>query len=219
MTDTHAQHSAIPHIAALAGVLGQFQPGADPAALASIAAMLYGNLPAACARPTSATEPRDRLAAGRSVAQAMEESHFESRVAATFLARSERARKKMILVVDDAADVLVTLGAFLEGAGFDVLKASGADAALKMVMSTPGIDALVTDVAMPGMSGVDLVLQVQEHRPDLPSVIVTAFADPAVLAALPATTRILRKPFRRADLVRTVKELVSPQQMVVAKSH
>jgi CheY-like chemotaxis protein len=119
-------------------------------------------------------------------------------------------QKKRVLLVDDAADVLVTLGAFLEGAGLTVIKARSGDEALAIVASDQMLDAIVTDNAMPGLSGTDLLLQSAQMRPGLPGLIVTGYADTASLGALPPSVGILCKPFRREELVSRVREMTQP---------
>jgi CheY-like chemotaxis protein/transcriptional regulator with XRE-family HTH domain len=122
--------------------------------------------------------------------------------------------RPVVLLVDDSPDVLVTLGAFLEGAGLQVVKARSGDEALRIVASDTVLHAIVTDNAMPGLSGAELLLQSAQLRPTLPGLIVTGFADSSNLGDLPSTVGVLCKPFRREDLVRRVQELTQPTQAV-----
>lgn len=115
-----------------------------------------------------------------------------------------------VLLVDDAPDVLVTLGAFLEGAGLRVIKARSGDEALRLIAEDTVLHAIVTDNAMPGLSGVELLVQSAQIRPSLPGLIVTGFADAASLGDLPSTVEVLCKPFRREELVRRVKDMTRP---------
>jgi CheY-like chemotaxis protein len=112
-----------------------------------------------------------------------------------------------ILVVDDVNDVLVTVGAFLVNAGFAVQKASNGDEALKMIVTNPQIDVLVTDFAMPGLTGADLIAQAIQIRPSLKALIITGYPNADGLAELPPRTTILVKPFRRDTLIAAVKSL------------
>jgi CheY-like chemotaxis protein len=114
-----------------------------------------------------------------------------------------------VLLVDDALDVLVTLGAFLEGAGLRVIKARSGDDALRIVASDAALHAIVTDNAMPGLTGTELLLQSAQLRPSLPGLIVTGYADAGSLAELPSTVEVLCKPFRREDLVRRVLNMTA----------
>jgi signal transduction histidine kinase/CheY-like chemotaxis protein len=113
-----------------------------------------------------------------------------------------------ILVVDDVPDVLLTLGAFLQGGGFEVTKAGSADDALRIVASPLALSAIVTDYAMPGMSGAELIRQVARIRPTLPSLVVTGYPGVEGLKELPERVQVLHKPFPRAALLEQVKTLL-----------
>ena len=113
-----------------------------------------------------------------------------------------------VLVVDDVTDVLVTIGAFLTNAGFAVQKAGNGDEALRLIARNPQIDVLVTDFAMPGLSGVELIAQAMRLRPNLKSLVITGYPNADGLAVLPPHTTILTKPFRRSTLLAEVRFLV-----------
>lgn len=113
-----------------------------------------------------------------------------------------------ILLVDDAPDVLLTTGAFLQGAGFDVVRAASGDHALVVLAAGERFDALVTDYAMPALNGADLILKALRLQPSLPALIITGFAEITGIENLPGQIQVLRKPFRREELVRRVKRLL-----------
>jgi len=122
-------------------------------------------------------------------------------------ATPSRASRRRALLVDDVSDILVTVGAFLDGIGFDVLRASNGDTALELLADGARVDLLVTDHAMPGMAGGDLVVEACQRNPGLRALIITGFPDAAALAILPPGVTLLAKPFRRADLVDRVRSL------------
>jgi PAS domain S-box-containing protein len=122
-----------------------------------------------------------------------------------------------VLLVDDAPDVLVTLGAFLEGAGFQVTKAHSADDALRIIASPLPLLAIVTDYAMPGMSGAELMLQVAQIRPELPGLLVTGYPGIEGLDDLPDRVQVLRKPFLRAELLERMRIMLERNQHTVAR--
>lgn len=122
-----------------------------------------------------------------------------------------------ILLVDDVSDVLVTAGAFLEKAGFQVVRASSGDQALALLASGEHFDAVVSDYAMPGLNGLDLVEQVRAVQPGLPALIITGFAEVGGTETLPEAVAILRKPFQRRQLVEAVLQTVSRQQRLVGQ--
>ena len=91
-----------------------------------------------------------------------------------------------VLVVDDDGDMCRLLAVTLGRQGFDVTCAASGAEALELVAGAD-VDAIVADVEMPGMSGIELCQQVGVSRPDLPVTILTAHADlPTAVAALRA---------------------------------
>jgi CheY-like chemotaxis protein len=111
------------------------------------------------------------------------------------------------LLVDDNAEVLVTIGAFLTAAGFDVVRARNGDEALARLASGRKFVLMVTDYAMPGISGVDLATQALERLPALKVLIITGFPSDAGLFARPLAVVLLAKPFRRAALIEAIRSL------------
>lgn len=117
----------------------------------------------------------------------------------------DEGRRKRAMLVDDAPDVLVVVGAFLRSGGFDVIRAHGAEAALDIIRRDEPLDVLVTDYDMPGMSGLDLVRRAADLRPGLPALVITAFAaDLALAAGRQPGVVMLAKPFARTDLLNAV---------------
>ena len=81
-----------------------------------------------------------------------------------------------ILVVDDDPGQRSLLCSFLTGQGFPVTTASSGQEALELLAAAqPGM--LISDVRMPGMTGLELLGFVAERHPDLPVLLVTAYAD------------------------------------------
>jgi PAS domain S-box-containing protein len=101
-----------------------------------------------------------------------------------------------ILLVEDQDSVRSVLGELLTEQGYDVHAESDAERALQSEVRP---DLLLTDVQLPGMSGIDLAEAVGKRWPDLPVVLLSGFAKPAA-----ATGRFLPKPFRPAELLRVV---------------
>jgi DNA-binding NtrC family response regulator len=113
-----------------------------------------------------------------------------------------------VLLVDDELNVLKTVGAFLAKAGFAVCKTSSGDEALRMMVADSAIEVLVTDLAMPGMSGAELISQATQIRPTLRALMMTGYPSADGLTDLPPNTSILVKPFRRTELIAGVKSLL-----------
>jgi PAS domain S-box-containing protein len=121
-----------------------------------------------------------------------------------------------VLVVDDDADVARITAVFMRKAGFDVTSVSSSNQALSELCLGTRFDALVTDFAMPGMNGTDLVLEARELHSDLPALVITGYAGAEGLERLPSDVAILRKPFQRDRLVNAVKTMVARKACALA---
>jgi CheY-like chemotaxis protein len=111
------------------------------------------------------------------------------------------------LLVDDNPDALVVIAAFLVSAGFDVVQAHTGDEALEYLSSGREFALLVTDYAMPGMSGTDLATMALEQLPALKVLIISGFPSDAGLFQRPASVALLAKPFGRDKLIEVLKSL------------
>ena len=119
---------------------------------------------------------------------------------------SHRAR---VLVVDDNEEVRDVLVAYLETLGYRTLQAaSGHDALELLADGGAGIDLLMADYAMPGMSGTELMRAVRAERPDLPVVVITGYADTTDLDGRLDEAMLLQKPFRINELATAIESAV-----------
>lgn len=110
-----------------------------------------------------------------------------------------------ILIVDDDVDLLDTMGTLCRRRGFDVHVAPDAEAALRVVeVNVPGV--VLTDLRLPGMSGLDLIRALRAVHPRLPIILLTAFGSDEVveLAGRYGACSILTKPVMREDLFRVI---------------
>ncbi len=96
----------------------------------------------------------------------------------------------------------------LRKAGFHVTTAANGDDALALLADGRSFDALVTDHAMPGLSGLALTELALERVPDLPVMVVTGYGQESELQTLPARIPVLAKPMKRNDFVHWVQVLV-----------
>ncbi len=99
-----------------------------------------------------------------------------------------------VLLVDDEPGVLFTLTEVLEERGDEVVTATSGQAALELL---EGVEAVVTDLAMPGMDGLKLLGALHEREPALPVIVLTAQGSErtAVSAMKAGAHDYLRKPF------------------------
>ena len=102
-----------------------------------------------------------------------------------------------ILVVDDQIEVLGAVERILVAAGHRVLTVADGPHALELACTDAPIDVLLTDIVLPGMSGKELAARVQELRPGLPTVFMSGYAPPMLLATgrLPSDVPVVDKPF------------------------
>jgi len=113
-------------------------------------------------------------------------------------------RTTIVLLVDDDEEVRQTLAEMLEELGYTVIQATCGSEALSLLDMTPELDILVTDVRMPGMSGLDLSLQVAARRQSLPIILMSGFFRPQAISH-----RFLQKPFRTDDLDAAIRAELS----------
>ena len=110
-----------------------------------------------------------------------------------------------VLIVDDNMNALRALEYVLDRAGFDVDCAASGSVALDRLRQS-SYDVVVSDLKMPGMSGLELLNSIQSFRPGLPVLILTAHGtiDNAVEAVRHGAVDYLQKPFPTSDIAAKV---------------
>jgi CheY-like chemotaxis protein len=112
-----------------------------------------------------------------------------------------------ILLVDDDALVSIGTAAMLEDLGHTVVEASSATQALAVLQSGARIDLVITDHAMPGMSGMELARRLKESYPTLPVILATGYAElPHDTENSPDLPR-LSKPYSQRDLAAAIRSV------------
>ncbi len=118
-----------------------------------------------------------------------------------------------ILLVEDAEWVRTLARQVLETAGYRVLEAESADAAIRLCENMNGdrIDLLLTDVVMPGMSGNDMSRILLKKQPGMPVLYMSGYTDDAIVrhGVLEAGINFLEKPFTPAALALKVREVIN----------
>ena len=116
----------------------------------------------------------------------------------------------LVLVVDDDPSFRVMLTQLLEQDGYAAIAAAGADRALARLAETPA-DVVVTDLVMPGRSGLSLLIDLHMEHPDVPAIAMTGDDDRVMRDAARAlgARRVLRKPFRSDELLRAVDAVLT----------
>ncbi|MEW5914236.1 MAG: sigma-54 dependent transcriptional regulator [Thermodesulfobacteriota bacterium] len=118
--------------------------------------------------------------------------------------------KPLILIVDDDDLVCEMLSHIIHREGFTSLTASTGEAALKKVASEKP-DLMLVDFKMPGMNGMEVMTKAKALDPDLPVVMITAYADieGAVEAIRAGFYDYLAKPFDNQDVIRVIHRALS----------
>jgi two-component system response regulator HydG len=89
---------------------------------------------------------------------------------------------RRVLVVDDDRQMVKTIRAILDHRGFTSTPAYSGEEAVEVVQAEPRFGAVLMDVRMPGMNGVDACLQMHAAHPDMPVILMTAYAAQEILA-------------------------------------
>lgn len=118
----------------------------------------------------------------------------------------------MILLVDDDPDIRSLMRTFLEHEGYSVFSSGDAERAVQIFRSVPQIDLLVTDLYMPGRSGLELGTQLKAIRRELPVLLISGSSGAEEYAA---QTRgdgwsFLAKPFRLPEFLAIVHRILAP---------
>src|ERR1700753_3734147 len=125
-----------------------------------------------------------------------------------------------ILLIDDDPDLGVFLTRVLRSrGGYEVTHELDPAAALRRI-GEQDWDLLITDIEMPGMTGLELLERVRQRRPHLPVAVLTGHAtvDYAVSALRSAAAEVLEEPITAADLVAKADELITAARAARAAS-
>jgi len=111
-----------------------------------------------------------------------------------------------VLVVDDERDITAVLEDVLEGKGYSTIAAHNAQDAIEL-FSGEKFDIVITDLKMPGKSGLDLLAAVKEQSPDTIVIIMTGYAtvETAIDALKKGAYDYILKPFKISELLKIVE--------------
>jgi two-component system cell cycle sensor histidine kinase/response regulator CckA len=116
-----------------------------------------------------------------------------------------------ILLAEDEADVREVAREFLESGGYSVIEAQDGPEALKIAASKGvSVDLLVTDMVMPGMTGLELAARMREKLPKLRTLYMSGYSQGAAESAAQndSSVSLLSKPFSRWALLSAVRDLL-----------
>jgi len=109
---------------------------------------------------------------------------------------------RKVLVVDDEPDLADFAAALLEAHGLDVVVAHSGHEAMQRLQEDGEIDAVFSDVMMPGMTGVQLADAVREMYPRVKIVLASGYALPELLAGRERPYLFAAKPYRIDTIIK-----------------
>lgn len=110
-----------------------------------------------------------------------------------------------LLYVEDNVQIAEITCLMMEDMGLEIVQAASAEEALRLAGEGDlKFDMVLTDVVMPGLSGVQLARRLNRRWPDLPIVLVSGFSE-ELAAGYGAQYELLRKPFTRGALLDTLQ--------------
>ena len=120
-----------------------------------------------------------------------------------------------ILIVDDEKNYLVVLEALLGPEGYEILTADNARDAIRLIRDSD-LDLLITDMKMPGTSGMQLLEESKKIKADLPVIMMTAYGtiEMAVEAMKKRAYDYITKPFQNEELKLTVKKALENYRLI-----
>jgi signal transduction histidine kinase/ActR/RegA family two-component response regulator len=127
-------------------------------------------------------------------------------------------RRARILLVDDDMDVRSVAAAVVAELGFDVEVAGSGAAAIRMMEAQP-FHLLITDVAMPGMNGVQLARRARALAPAMPILFASGYADLQTFGDELDSEKLIKKPFRIADVAARIHEALEDGGASVEPAH
>jgi PAS domain S-box-containing protein len=121
----------------------------------------------------------------------------------------QRLRPLKVLLVDDHDGVRTTTAALLRDLGHSVVEAGDGPGILSVLRADPSCcDILITDYAMPHVSGAEVIRQARAMRRGLPAIIITGYADAQSIARRPEDVLVLSKPFTADQLTAAIAAAV-----------
>jgi two-component system response regulator HydG len=125
-----------------------------------------------------------------------------------------------VLVVDDDDSNRVTMERILKREGYEVLHAASGKEALEILRDAP-VDLVLTDLKMPGMSGIDLLKASRMVEPDVEVLVMTAYGtvETAVEAMKEGAYDFVSKPLKRMELLASVRKALEKRALSVENRH
>lgn len=120
-----------------------------------------------------------------------------------------------ILIVDDEKNYLVVLEALLGPEGYEIMTSDKAREALRLIQEAD-VDLVLTDMKMPGMTGMELLEETKKIKPEVPVIMMTAYGtiEMAVEAMKKQAYDYITKPFQNEQLKLTIRKALENYRLV-----
>jgi two-component system NtrC family response regulator len=120
-----------------------------------------------------------------------------------------------LLIVDDEKNYLVVLEALLSPEGYEIMTSDKAQEALRLLQEAD-VDLVLTDMKMPGMSGMELLEEAKKIKPEVPVIMMTAYGtiEMAVEAMKKHAYDYITKPFQNEELKLTIRKALENYRLV-----
>src|ERR1700712_5610069 len=128
------------------------------------------------------------------------------------VAQSQSMRARRILVVDDDILILSSTAAMLEDLGHAVIEACSGSKALEILKADPKVDVVVTDFAMPNMTGLELADLIRQQWPWIPVILTSGYAD--LMAIQKTALERLAKPYNQAENACCIEKVFEERKVV-----
>lgn len=121
-----------------------------------------------------------------------------------------------ILIIEDDEEMRSLLKDILDEEGFDTESASNGSGGLQELTKGP-FDLVITDIRMPGLTGLDILPVIKRLQPEVPVIVITAFGNEEVYRRSfeKGAAGYLEKPIHMDKLKTLVHEMVSPREKTI----
>jgi two-component system response regulator FlrC len=125
----------------------------------------------------------------------------------SFLPSSPTSFSASILLIDDDPGIRELIVDLLQQSGYHCLAVAEAETGLQL-LGQHDWDLVISDVNLPGLSGLDVLASLRQHDADLPVLLITGFPGEVERGLVGAATAILIKPFAVTALLATARDMI-----------
>lgn len=127
----------------------------------------------------------------------------------------EQVYNATILIVDDDPSVLESSSSLLKECGYSVISCESAKDAMAKLQKNR-VDVVLTDIRMPGVSGIELLEEIRSLNPGIPVILMTAYAelDIAIEAMGKGAFDFIIKPYKSQLLIHSIEMAVKHKKLI-----